>query len=94
MNPTAPAELTLTPEWTVFGPVLETDPAPAAADLAACPTTLRLGGKDVAARKVRASGHGINIAELFGSYRERLGAWVFIPVRAPQAGRLSSTASR
>ena len=46
-------ELSFAPEWTVFGPCGETDPAPVFADLAACPATLRLGGKELTARKVR-----------------------------------------
>ena len=45
-------ELSFAPEWTVFGPCGETDPAPVFADLAACPATLRLEGKELTARKV------------------------------------------
>jgi hypothetical protein len=83
----SPAELTLAPEWTVFGPCAETDPTPLAADLASCPTTLRLGGQELAPHKVKASGQGVNLGKLFGGFRERLGAWVFIPVIAPRDGR-------
>jgi hypothetical protein len=61
-------------EWTVFGPCSDTDPAPAPADLAACPATLRLGDKELAARKAMATGHGVNLGELLGGHRMRLGA--------------------
>jgi hypothetical protein len=89
VNPRAgkPAELAFAPEWTVFGPCDETDPAPAPADLVACPATLRLGGKELAARKVTPSIGGVNLGELLSGYRERLGAWVYIPVTAPRTGR-------
>jgi predicted neuraminidase len=81
------AELAFSTEWTVFGPCAETAPAPAAAELVVCPDTLRLGGQEFAAHKIKPSCDGINLGEILGGYRERLGAWVYIPVTAPLAGR-------
>ena len=79
--------LVLAPEWTVFGPCDKTDPAPATAGLAVCPATLRLGVRELVARQVKATDRGINLGELFGGHRERQGAWVYITVTAPRAGR-------
>ncbi len=79
--------LVFAPEWTVFGPCDETDPAPATAGLAVCPARLRLGDRELSARQVKATDRGINLGELFGGPREKLGAWVYITVTAPRASR-------
>ncbi len=84
---TAPAELAFAREWTVFGPCSDTAPAPAPADLAACPATLRLGGAELAARQVKPTGRGVNLGAVFGGRLGREAAWVYIPVTAPKAGR-------
>gem|GEM_PF-4192651 len=60
----AASELTFASEWTVFGPCSDADSLPAPGDLAACPATLRPGGKELAARRVRASDNGVSEFEL------------------------------
>ncbi len=80
------AELEFAREWTVFGPCAETDPAPAPADLAACPGTLLLGDREFVARPVKVTGRGVNLGQLLGDHRERQGAWAYIPVTAPRSG--------
>ena len=87
MSDSTDIKLSFASEWTVFGPCSDADPLPSPADLIACPAALRLGGKELAAHRVRVSVNGINLGELLGGHRERLGAWVYIPVTAPRTGR-------
>ena len=81
-----PGEVKFGKTWTAFGPCQRESPIPPAAELAACPARLVVGGKALRRAELKAKNSIVNLGEIYGGAEVGRTAYVFAPFTAPNAG--------